>query len=821
MGLIASALASAVLAILAFPGCSSADDGGGGDEADITAVAEDLPWEVTSDQGESVLPNVFYAEASENEQVMPTAINGHHQVDRLVYPTIGNPNLYTKSDRTDSLMAVLRIEEAAFAHLKPDMSEHIGGTSMTSLKLSEDDANSLSFYLVDRSARASAESEQAVAKADGQHVIRIKPTQIRVHAVPADMPDQFKQRRTLRVVFDATAMAQVPPGLYDLRFEARQGSKIVNLKGSSVYEYQYNSVRVFDRSADEYSAVNVTDTQVSPTLSFKARTLDKLKEFVQRINKTTDPAVRNAAFITFNGDLHNGGSPESVLPGVVASTYNTEAAAILDAIKELNLPIFLTVGNHDGYVATGQTPVLLDPVGVGLKAAVLAAEPKAWPSFSFDQYNQYLSKIAKDPGGLHVDVLNGQFSHRDGKTFSEAWKQIPQANRNMVLYDGQHQWHRTYGPSYAAWSFGKNHYLNLNSFDLRQHRRTGWGMYTVNYGGGMSKPQIAWLTRQITRVESDKANPRDIVLLAHHDPRGGHHGKDFPYLFPQADYKGMPQVIRNFLVGNIVNPKLCALVPSFVLTDAQMVSCIHDGLQEWMLADPEFDCADADKKSDGRCDLNAITANPKKTLYFSNLELIQLLATHPSIRTLLLGHTHYNSLEVLQSGDELAPGSNTTIPNETVAGLNVSNPIRAFSFFNKLLGRDDFDPAALSADQVWSDSDDAVKLYAKASPFFTRGIQGTSRELVVMRLTSNADITHQQFCASPGDCRNMLGFSTFSVERKNDQRAFMLPQINAVTYFLNDGGNFEAVRTVQVARGGKLPVDAPTNPVGSMFQFAK
>jgi hypothetical protein len=819
--MVALAIATS-LALSALPGCSTESDDGDANSADVVQAAnDDLPWEVTTDQGESVLPNVFYAEASENEQVMPLTIRGHKQIDRLVYPTIGNPNLYIKTDRDDSFMTVLRLEEAAIAHLKPDMSGRVGSTSLSSVKLTEDDKNSLSFYLVDHSARrANTEIEQPVPKADGQHVIQIHPSEIRVQGVPADMPEAFKARRTYRVVFDQAAMATVPPGLYDLRFEVKQNGAIANLKGSAVYEYQYNAIRVFDRASDEYSAVNVTDTQVSNGLSFKARTLDRLNEFVQRINKTTDPAVRNAAFITFNGDLHNGGSPETVLVDGVASTYNQEAVSILDAIKELNLPIFLTVGNHDGYVATGQVPVLLDPVGTALKAAVTAADPKSWPDFTFDKYQTYLNKIAQDPGGVHVDVFNGQFMRREGKTFTEAWKPVPQANRNMVLYDGQHQWHRTYGPSYASWSFGKNRYVNLNSFDLRQHRRTGWGMYTVNYGGGMSKTQLSWLQRDIARAEADKVNAKDIILLAHHDPRGGHHGNDFPYLFPQADYKGMPQVIRNFVVGSVINPKLCALVPSFALSDAQNVSCIHDGLQEWMLADPEFDCDDADRKSDGRCDVAAITANPKKSLYFSNLELIQVLATHPSVRTLLLGHTHYNSLEILQSGDEIAPAA-STLSNDSIARLNVFNPMRAFSFFKTVFpARDDFDPTALQPEQVWTANDATVQLHAKAGPMFNRSVQGNGRELVVLRLTSNADITSQKFCVTPTDCKTMLGFSTLNIARKSDGRGMSLPQINDVTFFLNDGGgNFETVKSVPLPRTTKVVLRAPANPLTPIFSL--
>jgi hypothetical protein len=806
-------------AILSFAGCSadSGDDDSSGADVTTGGLTEDLPWEVTSDQGESILPNLFYAEASENEQVMPITVHGRAQIDRLVYPTIGNPNLYTKSDPKDSFMAVLRIEEAAYAHLQPNASQAISGTTLSQLQLTEDDKNSLSFYLVDHSARhANTEANQAIGAADGQHVIRIKPSSIRIQAVPSDMPAAFKARRTLRVIFDQGAMASVPPGFYDLRFEVKQGGTLVN-RGQPVYEFQYNAVRVYDKPADEYSVINVTDTQVSNGASFKARTLTRLQEFVQRINQTTDAAVRNAAFITFNGDLHNGGSPESVLTDAVAPTYNNEAASILDTIKELNVPIFLTVGNHDGYVATGQVPIALDPLGNLLQGTINAANPKAWPNFSMDAYQAYLSKISNDPGGLHVDVFNGQFSRRDGKTFTESWKPVAPAARNMVLYDGQHQWHRTYGPSYSSFSFAKNHYINLNSFDLRQHRRTGWGMYTVNYGGGMSRTQEQWLERQVARVEAVQADPKDIVLLAHHDPRGGHHGLDYPYLFPQVDYKGLPQVIRNFVTGDIINPKLCGVVPSFAQSDDFQVSCIHDGLQEWMLSDPEFDCLDADHGADGKCNLDAIKASPQKSLYFSNLALIQLLATHPSIRTLLLGHTHYNALEVLQAGDEIVPAQ-SNMPQDQVAGLNVNNPVRAFSFFKKIIGSDDFDPSQMSPGPVWSDNDDGVQLHAKAGPMFKRVVEGKGRELVVLRLTSNADITSQKFCVTPGNCKTMLGFSTFQVSKKNSA----LPQINQVTFFLNDGGGaFETVKSIDVPRTQKVARDTSNNPIAPLFTSVK
>src|SRR5262245_10928983 len=47
----------------------------GADALSEPGVGE-LPWEVRSRSGETLLPNVFYAEASENEQIMPLTIRG-------------------------------------------------------------------------------------------------------------------------------------------------------------------------------------------------------------------------------------------------------------------------------------------------------------------------------------------------------------------------------------------------------------------------------------------------------------------------------------------------------------------------------------------------------------------------------------------------------------------------------------------------------------------------------------------------------------------------------------------------------------------------
>src|SRR5262249_345924 len=159
---------------------------------------------------------------------------------------------------------------------------------------------------------------------------------------------------------------------------------------------------------------------------------------------------------------------------------------------------------------------------------------------------------------------------------------------------------------------------------------------------------------EIKRAEAAKM---DVVLIGHHDPRGGHNGKDYPYQFGMYDYKpGVPS--KNYAIGEIYNKFACTSSLDWVRGtlaqlgfDERMNSCLHHGLQEWMRPD-DFDCADeTPRDNDGKCvvDPNA-TPSATNRYWSSGYALIDKLATHQSVRTLILGHTHYNSLEILQSG---------------------------------------------------------------------------------------------------------------------------------------------------------------------------
>jgi hypothetical protein len=768
------------------------------------AALKERPWEVVSNKGETYLANVFYAESSQNEQLMPWTIDGRTMIDRMIYPTLGNPNLYVKGDDQDELVIVLRIEPDAFDHLKPARAPEGGESPLKKVTFTEDDESGFSFLLVARSQRAAAES--SVTQLPQAGVVKIKPTKVLENPEPADMPAAFKTRKTLRFVFDKAAMANVPAGLYDARFEVRKNGAIF----ANVYEYQYNSVRVFDTMREEYTTLNVSDTQVSTGAEYKTLTADKFDDFVDGVNAERDPSVTNSAFITFNGDLHNGGSPGTVRQRAVAKTYMDEAKRIVGALKRLNYPIFLTTGNHDGYAAIGQVPGLIKSfdsgLGDSLEKVISEQNNIPWPDYSWATYSAFLDKTKGTPGGLPRDIFEGSYERRIGETFSAAFKEVPRSDRNIILYDGFYQWQKSYGPLYASWVFGKNRYVSMNSFEIRQHRRTGWGMYTVNYGGGVSKPQLEWLDRELTR---GKNAGEDMVVLMHHDPRGGHEGKDLGYYSPMLDYRDMAQSTINYLLSEELVPVICKQ-PDWSLSVEERESCLHDGLQEWMAPDPELD-----KDGPG--------------FFLSGVELLKRFVKSEHARTLILGHVHWNSLEVLQSGDVLVPNrlSLDAAAQKENASIEAANPVRRVSWEDTLMpgapapwrlavasvprmGAVETSLDVRSFDSWRAQLD---TMLAKSIPQGLNTLSspmGGPRELAILRVTSGADLTTQTYGGTA-----MYGYAAMHVTKQADAA-----RVNRLTYFVHSGvDTFRKVATIDIDRTKKVAVRGAENPVDRLFDW--
>ena len=749
----------------------------------------ELPWEVRGTQGEMLLPDVFYAEASENEQVMPLTFespNGRrYQIDRLIYPTIGNPNLYSKANPKNVLELVLRLEE----------------------KFS---AGELSFFLVSRENRTQQTAAPAPIHATSGHdVVRLTPSRIQIDAHDENMPEEFKKRFTHRIIFEKDALQAVAPGLYDIRFEA------TGKTGPMLYEYQYNAVRIFDEktSSERYTIINITDTQVSLHSSFTDKTLVPLESFVSYVNTSAEPNIREAAFITFTGDLHNGGSPGTVKPNDVAQTYNREATMILNTLKELNYPIFLIPGNHDGYVSMGHAPKgifggLERALYSTLDQVVAGTQGHEWPDFTLQKFRAFIAATKQIPGGRHLDIFTGRHTRKVSSHTWSDWTEVPEAQRNMVLYDGFYQWRRTYGPLYHSWSFGRNHFSALNTFELRQHRRAGWGMYAINYGGGMSKTQVAWLLRDLHEAQ---ARDQDITLLSHHDPRGGHRGKGFPYYFNLLDYRGLENSAVSFLTQDHLAPLLCQKAPRWLTGEKFSANCIHDGLQEWMRADSDFDCEESQKLANGFCDTTLFStasaeSGNRKDYWYSGHALIHAIASTPNLRTWLSGHTHESTTEILQTGAELIPMA-TVLDAASIKEfeeLETADP-----------GRDELSTAATAK----AENTKFVSELAEPKNSFENSLTQPNRELVIIRSTTSSAIANQSYFK-----RNNMGFSVFTVQPRTDGHG--QSQINEVDMFVYDppvkskrsAVLFDRVGHYRLARDRTWHVGGAENPLSELFR---
>ncbi len=805
----------------------------------------EMPWEVWSDEGEAYLTDLYYAEAAQNEQVIPTRVKLNrslepggvdYQIDRLIYPTIGNPNLFFADD-TDTLIVVLRLDQEWLRALgqtdeKADEKTEEKRPYLSRGKFSlADDSNEIRFYLIDRTARRLTEGDGLAAPTPRDRAFRIIPNELYVHS-DESTPEVFRDRRSVRFLFDRGGVGNVRPGLYDLRYEFVRDGKIAG------YEFQYNAVRVFPGGADagSYFVLNMTDNQISVSTlpdanplkkqTFSQITLDKLKNLIQYLNTSADPHVRGAAFLTYNGDLHNGGSPGTLLPDGVALSYRNESKSIVESLRELRLPIFLIPGNHDGYVSTGHVPGsieqaqtrdsilhllfgwLIDSLPDPYELDEVVADIRSREIW--DAFEEYVDETDGIPGGWHLDLYYGRFIRRPtdtGGASGVSWKEVPAETRNQILYDGFHYWRRNYGPLYASWNFGDNHYVNMNSFDLRQHRRTGWGMYTVNYGGGVSEFQLHWLLRDL-----DRSVNRDAILLAHHDPRGGHTGVNYPYYFKQIDYTGMSESALNYVRGEVINPIIC----DTSLDNIQSVglSCLHDGLQEWMRADQEFDCPSRyifeSGPLVGTCDRARLKKDGGNSVY-SGYQLINELSSRKQIRTLLLGHTHYNSLEILGPGQALVPET-VVLDKKTkkhLAILEEFSPTRDYSVTDDRAG-------------IKKENNLFVLDLKQAGHDFRRVLDG--HELAILRMTTTAILTTQQTVA---DKQLMDGFTVFEVFAKQDQRQVHLPQLNAVRYYqarpdgVANGPLYRPVLRVDLNRARAMERDDAANPLGKVFTPGK
>lgn len=794
-------------------------------------------WEIKNRRGVTVLPDMFYSDEEQNLQIMPISLNNNNrpQINNVIYPTLGNPSLFIKctkdtpcspESKSDELMIVLRLDksiaDSEFQIVKKEQTPPHDLLKKNQKNNNSNDSNDIledSFYeLVERKENSpSYYSFEFISRHNDNIIFDIQPSYIK-KLKSKFIPNQLKNRDTYIINFNQSSLRTLSEGLYDIQLK-RVSISPINRQTITYKETQFNAVKIFEGEPfDNYKIINVTDTQISmgTDLAFDIKTKLRLNDFVKKVNElyfmqNNQRNISPIAFITFNGDLHNGGSPFTLSPKTVAYTYQNEAKFIYNTLKDLKVPIFLTPGNHDGYASTGVTPSAIEKVtsnkdSINSIFQSLKNQNSLHLSLS-NHYLKYLEAIKETPGGYHLDIFGGVYIRDEDPKGHENqsvdnWIEVPEEKRNIMLYDGFNQWRKTYGPLYMAWSFKNNYFVNINSYDLRQHHRTGWGMYTVNYGGGISPFQMSWIANELKNVKTHHHN-KDIILLSHHDPRGGHRGKDFPYMPRLVEYKGMSDSLFGYINDEKIGPVICSKLPRSLMKDSTYLDCMHDGLQEWMRADPEFDCNRSFKISvndsqksmrwDDRCDISkfkesdSIKSNEKLHPRYSGYELIHHIVNSIQLETILLGHTHYHNFEHF-IGNEPLFSDNILLDSESLDSRinniilpDASNPLRYISKDSLIKEKQDLENALESMKtSLKNDNDYLVLNLKKAGHTFDSKLKSYSdqnRSLIIMRMTCESDLTDQKINNNP-----LMGFTLFEVKSREKSNK---PQINKVTYYRN------------------------------------
>jgi hypothetical protein len=184
------------------------------------------------------------------------------------------------------------------------------------------------------------------------------------------------------------------------------------------------------------------------------------------------------------------------------------------------------------------------------------------------------------------------------------------------------------------------------------------------------------------------------------------------------------------------------------------------------------------------------------------------------VRTVILGHTHYNSLEVLQKGAELVPSKVSLTDDgsvQRIASAEAANPIRRYAWEGRLL-HDDTEKLTLGMFDGWRSDLDTIleRSTTKEQRLLSNPGDSGPRELAVLRLTSAADLSSQKYGGS-----KMYGYSVLHVTKQNG-----VPRVNRVSYFINKGNDtFAKVQTVDVDRTKSIASRGAENPVDQLFDW--
>lgn len=255
------------------------------------------------------------------------------------------------------------------------------------------------------------------------------------------------------------------------------------------------------------------------------------------------------------------------------------------------------------------------------------------------------------------------------------------------------------------------------------------------------------------------------------------------------------------------------------------------------MADAEFDCEHSEyDAASGRC---RFPADGSKHPRYSAFQFLHWIAVNENVRTLLLGHTHFNSMEVRQSGEMLVPKRMQVDQQtrENLAAIESADPTRVVAKFGvaggegSLLSRIKGLLHKEATEKNKKELDD-LDLAARGHTF-VNVLKGESRELAILRMTSIADLTSQRFTrqavtGAPGVIsdgidsvqQTAMGFAVFGIHKDQDdggRPGYALPQLNEVKYFIAGDDGFDLRLTVDVPRTKSFAPGGEGDPLAGHF----
>ena len=253
-------------------------------------------------------------------------------------------------------------------------------------------------------------------------------------------------------------------------------------------------------------------------------------------------------------------------------------------------------------------------------------------------------------------------------------------------------------------------------------------------------------------------------------------------------------------------------------TNSQQTDCYNDGLQEWMLPDHDYGCKDEEKLVTtvgqkvitGECNQelfsDKLPEGVRRNHRYTGYELIHHITTTAGLRTLLLGHTHYNTVELLTPGSNVVPdevvlsSDNHKKYAEVFTANEASLPMRLLSrVWGKLKKNSDgqVDEAeeakaiaeykALGIEQKNLKNLQVTKLlFGPGSKHSFAHKISKEKEIAIIRTVSVSSLTSQSVAA---DDSSAYGFTVFEVNSKSSRHGYWAPTLNEITYMHTTGAN--------------------------------